>query len=282
MNIYEFMHNLPIEGYGQSIDALTVTATGLSGKLAIGMVIDRFREELETEIKKPFSFQGARGWVSGSVRYAEKMDGKIRKLWAILMVTGERSTEAYKVAMMQEGLKFTRCDIACDVFLWDKVEGVARIIKDNYNGKNQVKLIESDIGDTVYVGSRESEAYLRIYDKSTSYNLPKGRVWRWEVEYKRGLAHPAALEVEKGGVDIIREMVFREARTKSVPVPVIEGMRGIKRCTVSASSAEMKLAWLERQVRPTVQWLHKLGMAEEVRGALQLSLPILDKVATSK
>jgi hypothetical protein len=272
------MHNLPIEGYSQAIDALTVTATGISGKVAIGMVLVKLGPSIEAEMKKPFTFQGAKGWAAGSVRYAEKFDSRAQKLWSIIMVTGEQSKEAFKIAVRQEGLKFTRCDIACDIFLWDKVEGLARVLKDNYNGRQKVTLIESDTGDTVYIGSRESEAYLRIYDKSASYALPKGRVWRWEVEYKRGLAHPAVREVEEGSEDIIRQMVFREARTKDVPVPIIEGSRGIKRTSVCASSAEMKLAWLERQVLPTVSWLQRLGLKEEVMGALQLSIPELDKL----
>lgn len=277
MNIYQYISELPIEGDSQAVDAMTVTATGLEGKIAIGLVLEDMREYLDVQQKKQFKFGGATGWQKGAVRYAEKTREDLGKLWAILMVTGEQSEVGFRIASSLDALRFTRCDCAVDIFMYEKVLGLPRLIKDNYKGKSKIVLFESEIGDTLYVGSRESDAYLRIYDKGKAYNLEQGRVYRWEVEYKGALAMPAVEKVRDGGRGAIRELVFGEAKHKSVPSPIVEGQRGIKRERVTVSSAEMKLAWLARQVAPTVGWLNRLGMRDEVIKALQLTLPEVDK-----
>lgn len=273
VNIYEYMHKLPIEGDKAQVDALTVTATGLQGKIAIGLILEETKDYLSEYKKKPFYFQGASGWQAGSVRYAEKRDEALGKVWSIVMLTGEVTRDCFRVAAkLQEEVKFTRCDIACDIFLYEKALGLARLIKDNYKGRQVTKLVESNTGETVYVGSRQSDAMLRIYDKSKEYGLDLGKVWRWEVEYKGQLAPIVVSEVADGGLTRAREIIFQEARKKSVPSPVIEASRGVKRERVAASSAEMQLAWLARQVAPTVRWLTALGLEDEVRSALQLPL----------
>lgn len=278
MNIYEYMHKLPMEGDNQQVDALTVTATGLTGKIAIGLILSEIESHLENYKSKPFYFNGAKGWQKGSVRYAEKTDEAQGRLWVILMITGEHSQQAFKTASGLDGIKFTRCDLAVDVFLYEKVLGLPRMVKDHYKGSQRLVLYESTRGDTVYVGSRESDAYLRIYDKSEEYGLDQGRVYRWEVEYKGSAAPVVVEEVRDGGLAKIRELVFSEARQKDVPTPIIEGCRGIKRARASVSSPEAKIAWLEKQVAPTIRWLTALGLEENVRNALQLPLIKFDKI----
>lgn len=273
MNIYDFMHGLPVESQGEQVDAVTVTAVGLQGKIAIGLVLESVKDYIEEQKRLNWYFQGAKGWQAGSVRVAEKFDDHQQKVWSICMVTGEMSRDAFRVAVKLEGLKFTRVDLAVDVFLYEPVEKIARMLKDSYKGKHKLVLYESDTGDTLYVGSRKGESYLRIYDKSGDYGLAKGRVWRWEVEYKGGLAPIVAQEVADGGLARLREMVFEEARHKDVPSPFIGAQRGIKRSRISVSTPEMKLAWLERQVAPTVKWLNALGLNREVSNVLQLTLP---------
>jgi Replication initiation factor len=273
MNIYEHMHSLPIEGDDSNVDALTVTATGLQGKIAVGLILDDLKEYRGNQKKHPFYFQGATGWQAGSIRYAEKFNSEGGKLWVIMMITGEMSRKCFKTAMLVESdIKVTRCDLSCDVFLYEKVIGIPRMIKDNYKGKYAIKMIESNTGETLYVGSRQSESMIRIYDKSSEFGLDQGRVWRWEVEFKGGLAPMVAREVRDGGVARARELIFQEARHKDIPSPIIEGARGIKRERVSVSSPEMQLAWLAKQVAPTVRWLSALGMGSRVREAIQLPL----------
>lgn len=273
-SIYTYMHSLGVDGYEVGVDALTITAIGLEGKLSTSLVLHSLSEKLEVEQEKPFSFQGAKGWVRGSVRYAQKLNGQGVKLWSILMVTGKDSEDALKEALKFGDVKFTRLDLAVDVFMSESVVGLPRKLKDTYKGDHTIKLIESLTGDTIYVGARQSESMLRIYDKSAEYGECLGRVWRWEVEYKGKLAEQAARWIEREGKNCIADLVWSDVRDKNVPSPFIPNKIRLGRQQVTASSAEMKLAWLSRQVSPTVKFLRALGLQSEVVKALQLDLPV--------
>lgn len=274
MNIYEYMHNLPIDGQECGIDALTITSTGLDGKMSVDLVLHSLAPYIEVQEAKPFKFQGAIGKAWGSVRYAQKWDARQRVLWAILMVTGAQSPGALKTSLAVKDVKYTRLDLCIDVFMRERVFGLPRKLKDTYKGDCSVKLIESLTGDTLYVGSREAESYVRIYDKSPEYEEELGKVWRFEVEYKGGLAPLVAGEVERDGVGGIANLVWGEMAKKGLPVPTIPDKVNLGRRMVTLSSAEMKLNWLSRQVRPTVNFLRKLGLEREACEALQLDLPM--------
>lgn len=273
LNIYEYMHNLPVVGGTPGIDAITLTALGLEGKLSISYIMNELREKMEVEEPKPFSFNGAKGWARGSIRYAEKYNELHQKQWAILMVTGEDSGKILRQSLLYSDIKYTRVDLCVDIEMSERVLGLARKLKDGYKGKSQVKLIESLTGDTFYCGSRNSESYIRIYDKSEFYGREAGHVWRFEVEFKGGLATLVPDLVAEVGSDGIKDIIFQECRHKDLPSPVPGKVVNLKRKMVTMSSSEMKLNWLKSQVRPTVSWLSKLGMKEQVMDALQLNLP---------
>lgn len=273
-NIYEYMHNLPMAGGDTGVDAVTITATGLEGKLSIAYILDGLREYIENEKKKPFKFQSATGWSAGAVRTADKYDGRIKKLWSILMVTGPMSTNVLKASLAFSDVKYTRVDLCCDIVMSEKVLGLARKLKDSYKGSHAIKLIESNTGDTLYVGSRESETMVRIYDKSKEYQEEMGKVWRFEVEYKKGIANLVPGYLQEKGVESIKDMIFHECREKDLPSPIPGKVVTLGRKVITMSSSEMKLNWLSRQVAPTVQWLVALGYEKEVVEALQLRLPI--------
>lgn len=273
-NIYDYMHSLDVEGKSAGIDAVTVTATGIDGKLSIDLVLDSLRGYIEEQDRKPFKFQGATGSMWGSVRAASRVNGEGKKLWTILMVTGNQSQEAFKVALKVRDVKFTRVDTYIDVKMREQVLGLPRKLYDTYRGNNKITLIESGTGDTFYCGSRESEAFIRIYDKSSEYGEDLGRVWRIEVEYKRGLAQGVANYLAEYGIAGIEELIWSEMRTKDLPVPAIPSKVNIVRGMITVSSSEMKLNWLGRQVEPTVRFLRRLGLESEVKKALQIDLPL--------
>jgi len=188
------------------------------------------------------------------------------------MVTGGQSQDAFKEALKVRDVKFTRVDTYIDIKMRQRVLGLPRKLYDTYKGSNCTKLIESLTGDTLYCGSRDSEAYVRIYDKSPEYGEELGTVWRFEVEHKRGLAAGVADYIGQYGVPGIEELIWSECRTKDLPVPVIPNKVNIMRAAITLSSAEMKLNWLGRQVEPTVRFLRRLGLESEIKNALQLEL----------
>lgn len=262
-NIYSYMHNLVTVGHTETVDALTVTATGLEGKLSVSLIIDALRDRLLLEEKKPFKFRGATGWTRGSVSYAEELKQGI-KLWCILMVRGELSEIAFTEAQKLDDLKITRLDIAVDIQMLEKVTQLPRKLKDTYKGKFDVKLVESLTGDTFYCGSRESGIFIRIYDKSDEYGLELGRVWRFEVEFKAEKAAVIANTLKEQGIKVAQDIVWTALRSRDIPSPKIGQTVNLKARKVTASTSDMKLAWLGRQVRPTVDYLRSIGKEEEV------------------
>jgi len=109
------------------------------------------------------------------------------------------------------GHAFTRIDIATDIVLdqpfdiggWysmlqsKKVETRAK--------KNSLML--SSTGKTLYVGSRTSEKFLRIYDKGGEQGEEKGLWLRAELEVKGRSAGRLAEEIFRRGIDIIPKII---------------------------------------------------------------------------
>lgn len=269
-NIYKYMSDLQIDGVAPWVDALTVTATGLEGKLSIAIVLENLREEIEIEPLSKFNYMGAKGWARGSVRYADKWDERGQRQWAILMVTGKSSEVALKTALRVGSLNFTRVDLAVDVKMRERVLGLARKLKDGYKGKKETKLIESLTGDTFYCGSRESDLMLRIYDKSEEYGFGQGFVWRFEAEFKGSRAERVASYVAMQGLSGIPDLVWTAQNSSDLPSPYLGQVVDIRGSKVTLTSSERKLAWLGNQVRPTVAWLIKLGKEKEVYEQLGL------------
>jgi len=224
------------------------------------------------EEKKPFDFRGARGWTRGSVSYAEQLKNGL-KVWCILMVKGELSSKAFETAQKLDDLKVTRIDIAVDVMLLETVKKLPRKIKDTYHGVFDVQLIESLTGDTLYCGSRESSTYIRIYDKSEEYGLELGRVWRFEVEFKQDKAPIVAAHIRDNGIAIAQDIVWTALKSRGIPSPKIGQTVNLKARKVTLSTADMKLAWLGRQVKPTVEYLRSIGKEREVYEQLGFELP---------
>jgi DNA relaxase NicK len=188
------------------------------------------------------------------------------------MVRGELARKAMDVAVNFEDIKYTRVDIRVDISMSGEVQGLPRKIYDTYKGKFPTKLIESNTGDTLYCGSRESGEYIRIYDKSVSYGYCEGsgQVWRFEVEYKNRSAERLAVYLEDNKFENMADVVWASMRKKDLPAPRIGKVVDIRGAYTSLTSAEQKLEWIGRQVRPTVQFLVSLGLVEEVREQLGL------------
>jgi len=130
LNIYDYMHSLPVDGLECGVDALTITSTGLDGKLSIDLVLHSLARYIETQKVKPFRYQGAEGRCWGSVRYAQKWNELKRQQWAILMVTGEQSPGALKESLRVKDVKYTRVDLCIDVFMRERVLGLPKKLKD--------------------------------------------------------------------------------------------------------------------------------------------------------
>ena len=131
-------------------------------------------------------------------------------------------------------------------------------------------------GATLYIGSRSSDRYIRIYDKTAeSKGVYPERSWRWEIEYKKpragmvaarllrlGAGPNAVIDVVRAGlVDLRVNLPYGNPGADWVPHP---GMR--------KSDDQTRLAYTSRVVRPFLQRLIDRVGESRVRDALSRSL----------
>lgn len=142
------------------------------------------------------------------------------------------------------------------------------------------KIVNNQGGETLYIGSRQSENFGRLYDKGVEQGSEeKGVMYRYEVERKgqsaRRMADTIACE-HSGNVrakflvsDVHKwfdirgcPLLFDKTKTDLV---IEQGHR-------VETSVDRKLEWLRTQVRPTVSKLSELGYEQQLREALGLEI----------
>jgi len=209
---------------------------------------------------------------------------------------GDHHTQGYLVQMSGEfslryWLDFVNCatnisriDIKTDAELFVPKADMAKEcydwIAESEYGRKKFSLIQGlNTGQTLYVGSRLSEQFGRLYDKSAeSGSAELGRVWRYEVEFKGGRAKAVALELSRiANESPIQEFYASIAATcydwfDKRHVPPVWDRKGqaIKRLSIVAESEMGKVAWIRQQVSPTVKRLITRGKGLEVIDALGL------------
>lgn len=121
----------------------------------------------------------------------------LRNLWEFSGI----STEALLCACVDAGGSISRLDLAKDA-TGETVDlrSIYQAIKQgNYSGNaRKVAMMEgNDGGCTIYVGSRTSERFIRIYDKAAESQL-QGELWfRLEVETKGMAARSTAIALRQ-------------------------------------------------------------------------------------
>lgn len=228
----------------------------------------------EAETEKPFS----NGYYSG-LRIAKMQWGHQEHLGYIMIISGS-DAERYWDKLSPVDARVTRLDLCVD-FVHKDVEYLARDIFDDIE-KERLKqkpflslFIGPEGGDTLYVGSRHSQQFGRLYDKGVeSGTSPPGHYWRAEVEYKKPLAGLMAGElVEETSANRVRaiaDTVINWFCDRGIPVLGDEaGERAIQISVEQrVTTADKKLAWLRTQVGPTVRQLVSLGLGKEVMKSL--------------
>lgn len=166
--------------------------------------------------------------------------------------------------------------------LVDKTFAVTRLIKQRRYDMRQ----NSRGGSTLYVGSRQTDQFGRLYDKgveSKSYN--PGVLWRYEVELKKPRSLVMAKRIyEQFQKGISTELSIigyvwdwfdgREVR----PLFRRSGCNMVVEVEKRITSADKKIAWLRSQVGPTVQKLIALGHHKQIVDALGLDAEQLEEL----
>lgn len=142
----------------------------------------------------------------------------------------------------------------------------------------------SDGADTLYIGSRYSAFFGRLYDKAREANLGDwslDRVFRYEVQITKhngdfGTEVARQLhEMAEDGKSItaaIRRFLndWFSDRYTPTDIPVQNGTELKLPVYVPQTSNQKRLEWLHKQVRPTLQKLMAAGLAVEALEALSI------------
>lgn len=222
-----------------------------------------------------WSGHGYRGHRAGGVRVGASAQG------VVLQLSGSHASDKWKdaVATCENVSRLDlavniECDpvvplIACDVY-----REIRHTPSRNGKPPRHAWIQASDGGQTVYVGSRVSDRFARLYDKGVEQRSHEaGRLWRLELELKRKVADRCARRLatvsnhRRELAGIVAEH-FRSRANLRLP---------IRPSAVTCSDHQVPstddkaLLWLSRSVKPLVARLMRAHGAPRVLQALGLS-----------
>lgn len=241
----------------------------------------------------PAKWGGYKGYTRGHARMGHRTrDGVVDK---ILNVSGSAADSmVFKDGPLDENIRCTRIDIQMTVELPYRQQDLARryfanlksdeSYKSSMVGRRKIVLVDSEDGQTMYIGSRSSRSFLvRLYDKGGQMGFDTGYEWRLEIEFKRDLARGVLDMITGPGrfVDNKERIVTGYAEEECgilLPSTGGEGKPDIKPANGSANQME----WLKRCVRPVVVRETNTGHLEEVIEALGLSWVLEPEMITAR
>ena len=263
--------------YDAGIDWLTVTTTqGDQTQSLLELARELEETQLpENAIAEDWRGLGYRGRSYEGLRVGQRAGGE-----AILILSGDlakRVGETYTV----DSSRVTRADFQVTVVLPEPDPLIAqrtyleyKKLTDSEKSGRMYTYISSSTGDTLNVGKRSRNKYLRFYDKSSWFNgAPLGTYWRYEVELKKAVAKEAMRmfnEAENRHV-FIGEQVWGAFEKKGIePRFSVDNRPTSIQVGQNVTTADSKIAWLSRCVAPVVTQLIHLGYEEEVLRSLKL------------
>jgi hypothetical protein len=225
-----------------------------------------------------WAWQGYVGWSAGQIDWGERLDG------SIIRVSGDLAGH-YWSDNLPIGHNVSRLDVAVDVW-WGEDP-------DTYIALHNVETLDARVlaahrrwrvacvngygdGDTLYIGSRTSNEFVRIYNKykeSKCDERYKGCT-RYEVEYHN---ESAAALVHRGGVrrssssfllGEVSSLLHRRGVGVLSSLLASEPTSAPTRRIVTPD--ERKLDWLRTGVSPTVRHLLTRYSREDILNALGL------------
>jgi len=183
----------------------------------------------------------------------------------------------------QPTLKPTRVDLAVTFTLSKPVELVRLALEHQRDNWTVIVPSKKAGGGTLYVGSRKSTTFGRVYDKGAELNqrlppalqIETNYLWRAEVEYKQGHARGAWAEViasrGRGNLgEFIANTVITWFAGRGVGLPISPNASSIVSVASRGVDDIRTLKWLHEQVRPAIWRLAENGKLPQVAGALDI------------
>jgi len=239
----------------------------------LATVLFRTERDFGNDVR-PWGMSGFKGWSSGHVQL-----GKRDELF-MCRLSGVAAARSWKT-MVQLAEKVTRIDVQATIapvcgptqridFHRDEA---LRFCKEHDDIPIARWIQDNRCGYTLYLGSRESNVFGRIYDKHAREHLDhyKGCV-RYEVQFNSRLANSVAPVLARlpSPRPAMAGYVSSFLEARGVTPPGLETTELTLCVPRSRTDADRKLAWLSSSVRPSVLSLIAMGRGEEVFRALGL------------
>lgn len=266
---------------GMGIDAFTATsrddaASTLMEKVGWQAV---HQEERLGNIKHEVNYHGYKGARAGSAMCGVNTDGQV-----LIQLTGSTS-DFWCRPLANAKIHVTRIDLQATFHVKRPSQnfGLDAITKcvdarKTEGGKHWPKPLFINAygqGDTVYMGSRQSQKYGRLYDKGRQTSEKELRdCWRAEIEYKGETAERVWASMVHAAFAPLHaySIVWTQYNDWLMPLPTFKGadvfIAGNGR---NDTDLERKLAWVKTQVYPTMQYLSDNGYHEPL---MQLMLDL--------
>lgn len=265
------------------VDWLTATTDKEKHGLIWYGILQRYQKMIEQKTGRSVPIETNARWRQYSgVKCEGFYWGRSDRHGWIAVVSGDAAAMLWQ-EIAPAAKKITRLDLAVTVELHNRDVDLARASYRSANDgrdKPQYAIWESRGGKTLYVGSRQSNYYGRLYDKGGEEGKETGYKWRYEVELKDGVKNmPFTSRLyntwrKDGPVgDMITGWVWNWFFTRGVtPIFRVEGNEQLSvSVELKVQSVDKKLDWLRTQVAPTLDKLARLGYGNESLYALGLT-----------
>lgn len=273
-----------------TVDWLTITVRNHEKRLLVMREVQRIASDLEGQgnVRRKWGMKGYLGYNIAGLRWGVRDDSDI------CMLSGPTAALNWEPALaLAENV--TRVDLAATLTLASPKLDVARsayslIITDPdkcHYKKRRFTFIENNAGgQTLYIGSRASDQFGRLYDKGCeSLELmcaSPGVIWRYEVEFKSYRAKKIAVQLQgahwREETDVSEDIGafvnkwFIGRNITPIWVGASDDMDWTCELEARISDDNASLRWLSIQVRPTVERLLDRHRAEEVFEALGITI----------
>lgn len=238
-------------------------------------------EQANGSCLKQAAILGYNGALVGQVFVGQRNDG------IVVRASGTAAARVYS-ALYNPFVRVSRLDIQATVWTSDRSFDIgpeagraAREWNRHPSGAIKRKVSEitgNDGGYTLYVGSRSSNSFLRLYDKNAqSKDERYTNAWRYEVQVQGTSASPLAeaLTTSKGPLAAtIAATVYKYCMERGV-TPIYSSSSSpiaVLSQQVEQSDVARMLQWLTKQVLPTVDRLKRMGYTADVAELFGLTL----------
>ena len=273
-----------------TVDWLTITVKNRDKRNLAMQEVQRLAGDLEGQgnVRRKWGMKGYVGYNIAGLRWGIRDDSDI------CMLSGPVAALNWEPALaLAENV--TRLDLAVTLTLSKPKLDVARaayslIITDPdkcHCKKRKFTFIENNAGgQTLYIGSRASDQFGRLYDKGCESQelvcAPPGVIWRYEIEFKsyraKNIAAQLAETHRKEESDISSDighfvnLWFLGRNVTPIWVAAPDDMDWTCEIDAAITDDDASLRWLSIQVRPTVERLLDRKRADEVFEALGITV----------